>query len=91
VPDNYATHEVLNQPEPLADYDLFAGNAACATRCASTRRSWTPRRCRRRAGAGAAAMQAHARLANVHAPQLRTHDRFGRASTRSSSIPATTR
>ena len=28
--------------------------------------------------AGSAEMQAHARLANVHTPQLHTHDRFGR-------------
>ena len=27
--------------------------------------------------AGSAAMQAHARLANTHTPQLHTHDRFG--------------
>ncbi len=32
------------------------------------------------ATAGSAAMQAHARLANTHAPMLHTHDRFGRRS-----------
>ena len=73
------THEVMNQPEPLVDYDLFAGNAALrdALRLnapqldtgalAALGRRW-----------GTAEMQRHARLANVNPPQLHTHDRFGR-------------
>jgi putative acyl-CoA dehydrogenase len=75
---NEATHEVLNQPPPLAGYDAWASDA------------WL-RAAVERAGAGDVAAQAsalgrfvggaeaqeHARLANRHGPELRTHDRFG--------------
>ncbi|HSN19240.1 MAG TPA: acyl-CoA dehydrogenase family protein, partial [Usitatibacter sp.] len=76
---NGSTHEVLNQPPPLAGYDAWTGDA------------WL-REAVRRAGAadvapaaaelgryvGSAEAQEHARLANRHAPELRTHDRYGR-------------
>ncbi|MBK0393379.1 isovaleryl-CoA dehydrogenase [Ramlibacter algicola] len=78
MPD-VVTHEVLNQPEPLAGYDLFAGNAPLrdglklnAPQLDTTALQALGQRL------GTPEMQAHARLANVHAPQLRTHDRFGR-------------
>jgi len=73
------THEVLNQPEPLVGYNLFAGHTALhdalkfnapgldtAPLFGLGERLGTPE------------MQLHARLANVHPPQLKTHDRFGR-------------
>ncbi|HYF18977.1 MAG TPA: isovaleryl-CoA dehydrogenase [Ramlibacter sp.] len=73
------THEVFNQPESLAGYDLFAGNAALrdalklnAPQLDTSSLSQLGQRL------GTPEMQLHARLANVHAPQLRTHDRFGR-------------
>lgn len=73
------THEVFNQPQPLADYDLFAGNAALrdALNFNAPALDVAPLA---RLGriAGSAAMQDHARLANTLTPQLRTHDRFGR-------------
>ncbi|GAC1526370.1 MAG: DNA alkylation response protein [Ramlibacter sp.] len=72
------THEVFNQPEALVDYDLFAGNAALrdalrlnAPLLDTSELSSLGRRL------GTAEMQLHARLANVHAPQLHTHDRYG--------------
>ena len=73
------THEVFNQPEPLVDYDLFAGNAALrdALRLNAPQLD-TGGLAALGKRLGTHAMQAHARLANVHAPQLRTHDRFGR-------------
>jgi hypothetical protein len=79
VPDNYATHEVFNQPEPLADYDLFAGNAGLqdALRFNAPQLDTAPLQATGRRW-GSRDLQVHARLANVHAPQLRTHDRFGR-------------
>ncbi|MDQ3060641.1 MAG: acyl-CoA dehydrogenase family protein [Pseudomonadota bacterium] len=76
------THEVFNQPEPLVNYNLFETNrplrdalrfnapeldaAELADLSALGARLGTPE------------MQAHARLANVHPPELHTHDRFGR-------------
>ena len=72
------THEVLNQPPPLVDLDLFQADPAL-------------REAVHRGGTGAAAAalgeigrlagSAEAaesgRLANGHPPELRTHDRFG--------------
>ncbi|AEG93089.1 isovaleryl-CoA dehydrogenase [Ramlibacter tataouinensis] len=78
MPD-IATHEVFNQPEPLVDYDLFQGHAALrdALKFNAPALDTAPlAELGRRLGT--AEMQLHARLANVHAPQLRTHDRFGR-------------
>jgi putative acyl-CoA dehydrogenase len=78
VPDT-ATHEVFNQPEPLVGYDLFAGNAALreALKFNAPELDLAPLAALGRQ-LGTAEMQTHARLANVHAPQLRTHDGFGR-------------
>jgi putative acyl-CoA dehydrogenase len=73
------THEVFNQPAPLVDYNLFETNRplrdalkfnAPALQLAQLQELG--------ATAGSADMQAHARLANVHTPELHTHDRFGR-------------
>ena len=74
-----ATHEVFNQPEALVRYDLFAGNAALrdALKFNATELDMAPLAALGQR-LGTAEMQQHARLANVNAPQLRTHDRFGR-------------
>lgn len=79
MPDSVATHEVFNQPEPLVGYDLFAGNAPLrdALKFNAPALDTAPLAALG-ARLGTAEMQLHARLANVHAPQLRTHDRFGR-------------
>ena len=78
MPD-IATHEVFNQPDPLVGYDLFAGNAGLrdALKFNAPDLDLAPLATLGRQ-LGTAEMQAHARLANVNAPQLRTHDRFGR-------------
>lgn len=72
------THEVFNQPRPLVDYDLFASNRplADALRFNAPALDTAPL-ARLGATLGSAAMQEHARLANTHTPQLKTHDRFG--------------
>ncbi|MDR6890234.1 MULTISPECIES: isovaleryl-CoA dehydrogenase [Variovorax] len=76
---NAGTHEVFNQPEPLVDYNLFETNRplrdalqfnAPALELAQLHELG--------AAVGSADMQAHARLANAHTPELHTHDRFGR-------------
>ena len=72
------THEVFNQPAPLADINLFDGNAAlqAALKLNAPGINLTPLRALG-ATAGSADMQQHARLASVFKPQLKSHDRFG--------------
>ena len=73
-----ATHEVTNQPTPLVGHNVYAGDRALRDALAfhlpgadeSGRVSFG-------ALLGSEAMQTHARLANVHKPELHTHDRFG--------------
>jgi len=74
-----ATHEVFNQSTPLQDVNLFRSNRPLrdALRHHSPALD-TAQLDALGAAAGSAAMQAHARLANAHAPVLHTHDRFGR-------------
>ncbi|MBC5786250.1 isovaleryl-CoA dehydrogenase [Ramlibacter sp. USB13] len=73
------THEVFNQPEPLVDTNLFETNRALrdALRFNAPDLDMAPLQALG-ALAGSGDMQAHARLANTHTPELRTHDRFGR-------------
>ncbi|MGC1173086.1 isovaleryl-CoA dehydrogenase [Polaromonas sp.] len=73
------THEVFNQPDPLADYNLFDTNRGLrdalkfnAPKLATKDLSALG------ASLGSTDMQTHARLANTHTPQLHSHDRFGR-------------
>jgi putative acyl-CoA dehydrogenase len=74
-----STHDVFNQPEPLVDVNLYAGNPALREALAfhlpgrdeSTSLALGARW-------GSAEWQTHARLANTHLPRLQTHDRFGR-------------
>ncbi len=72
------THEVFNQPKPLVDINLFEGNRALqdALKFNAPGLDTAPLSQLGRL-AGSAEMQRHARLANVHRPELRTHDRFG--------------
>ena len=74
----YATHEVLNQPPPLADYDAFSTDATLGRIVHAFGADWA----RPKLGAtgrtvGSAHVQLLARQANRHGPELRTHDRFG--------------
>jgi putative acyl-CoA dehydrogenase len=73
------THEVFNQSTALADANLFTGNRALqdALRFNAPLLD-TSRLVALGAEVGSAAMQQHARLANVHDPELHTHDRVGR-------------
>ncbi|MFN3296912.1 isovaleryl-CoA dehydrogenase [Caldimonas sp.] len=77
------THEVVNQSSPLVDVNLFDGNLplreGLAVHLPAGALAGAEDRLRALgAVAGSAAMQAHARWANVHGPVLRTHDRQGR-------------
>ena len=73
------THEVTNQVAPLAGHNLYLTDRALR----DALKFHAPvgddaHRFALGAQMGDAAMQAHARLANVHSPSLHTHDRFGR-------------
>ncbi|MDR6537757.1 isovaleryl-CoA dehydrogenase [Variovorax soli] len=73
------THEVFNQPAPLADYNLFLTNKALrdALKFNAPQLQLAP--LEHLGGVlGSAEMQLHARLANTNLPVLHTHDRFGR-------------
>uniref|UniRef100_UPI0035B22AD7 isovaleryl-CoA dehydrogenase n=1 Tax=Hylemonella sp. TaxID=2066020 RepID=UPI0035B22AD7 len=73
------THEVFNQPAPLVDYNLYETNRPLqdALRFNAPQLD-TAALSRLGAVVGTAGMQNHARLANVHTPQLHSHDRQGR-------------
>ncbi len=74
----HATHEIFNQPAPLVNYNLFKGNRALQDALKFNAPSLdTSSLIALGETLGSEAMQTHARLANVHAPQLRCHDRFG--------------
>ncbi|MEZ0307810.1 MAG: acyl-CoA dehydrogenase family protein, partial [Ramlibacter sp.] len=73
------THEVFNQPEPLTGTNLFEGNRALRDALKFNAPAMDIAALSRLGAlAGSSEMQAHARLANVHTPQLHSHDRFGR-------------
>ena len=74
-----ATHEVFNQSTPLVDKDLFESNRPLRDALAF-HLPGRPFEGLHALGqlCGRADMQVHAKLANVHTPQLRTHDCYGR-------------
>ena len=73
------THEVFNQPEPLVNYNLFDSNRPLQEALKfNAPQQGTAELSRLGTTLGSADMQVHARLANTHAPELHSHDRFGR-------------
>jgi putative acyl-CoA dehydrogenase len=73
-----ATHEVDNQPPPLTDYDVFGSDVALVEGVQRHEAAWALddlSALGRRAGSREA--QEWARLANINAPRLVTHDRYG--------------
>jgi putative acyl-CoA dehydrogenase len=74
-----STHEVFNQPTPLVDYNLFDTNRPLRDALKFNAPALQTTQLQELgATLGTAGMQAHARLANIHMPELHTHDRFGR-------------
>jgi putative acyl-CoA dehydrogenase len=74
----YATHEVLNQPPPLADYDAFSTDPTLGRIVHAFGADWgRPKLEAAGRTVGSARVQMLARQANRHGPELRTHDRFG--------------
>ena len=88
-PHGYATHEVLNQSPPLADYDAFATDPVLREIVATYDAGWAAERLGE-AGrtVGSAHVQELARAANRVLPELRTHDRFGNRADRIDFHPA---
>lgn len=77
-PDVYATHEVLNQPPALADYDAYGSDPVLQSVVRTFGAHWANQRLRETGHTvGSAHVQELARQANRHLPELRTHDRFG--------------
>jgi putative acyl-CoA dehydrogenase len=73
-----ATHAVVNQSAPLVGYNLFDGNRPLRDALRFNAPALdTAALSALGATLGSAPMQSHARLANVHTPQLHSHDRFG--------------
>ncbi|HYP30457.1 MAG TPA: acyl-CoA dehydrogenase family protein [Burkholderiaceae bacterium] len=73
-----ATHVVLNQVPPYEDVNLFEADAALRDAVKFNAPSLaTDGLSSLGKVAGSAGMQRHARLANLHAPVLHAHDRFG--------------
>ncbi len=73
-----ATHRVENQPDELADYDLFKSDAALQEALRRNGADWIDDRLGTLGQRlGTAEVLEWGRQANRHAPELRTHDRFG--------------
>ncbi len=73
------SHEVFNQPLPLAGYNMFETNRPLQDALKFNAPDLdTTSLAALGATLGTPAMQTHARLANAHSPELHTHDRFGR-------------
>ena len=73
-----ATHEVVNQPPPLVDYNAFDADQALSEAVAREGGAWGVERVRD-FGSVTASGEAldHARRAQRNIPVLRTHDRYG--------------
>jgi putative acyl-CoA dehydrogenase len=73
-----ATHEVLNQPPPLGDHDVTAGDVALLEGVEREGAGWAlPDLHELGALAGSTDAAAWARNANTVTPVLHTHDRYG--------------
>lgn len=76
--DGYATHEVMNQATPLTGHNAFTGDRLLLEIAAREEIQWALSLLTE-AGATVASVRVAelARDANRHAPELKTHDRFG--------------
>jgi putative acyl-CoA dehydrogenase len=73
------THEVLNQPPPLAGYDLYDADPALASALHREGAGWAEDPVRALGAlAGSPEAIAWGEAADTHPPALRTHDRYGR-------------
>src|SRR5215203_983584 len=75
---SFGTHEVANQPPPLAGYNVFESDTVLVEAVKREGAEWDLQRIAA-AGeyAGSEAAQELGRLANENGPKLKTHDRYG--------------
>jgi putative acyl-CoA dehydrogenase len=72
------SRDTANQPPPLAGYDAWSGDRILADAVTREGGAWIAPEARKMGElVGSERMQALARDANRHEPELRTHDRFG--------------
>jgi putative acyl-CoA dehydrogenase len=74
----FGNHQVVNQPSPLVDYNLFEADTVLVEAVGREGADWDRERIAavgEFAGSGTA--QELGRLANENGPKLRTHDRYG--------------
>ena len=75
---DYATHEVLNQPKDLADYNAYQSDATLRSVVHSFDAEWADVHLNATGiSVGSAHVQELADQANRFPPELRTHDRYG--------------
>jgi putative acyl-CoA dehydrogenase len=74
----FGNHEVVNQPPPLVDYNVFEADTVLGEAVTREGAEWDRERISA-AGeyAGSGAAQELGRLANENGPKLKTHDRYG--------------
>ncbi|MCB9788970.1 MAG: acyl-CoA dehydrogenase family protein [Deltaproteobacteria bacterium] len=78
APGPLGTHEVTNQPPPLADFNAFEDDLPLVEALEREGGGWATERARAfGARAGSAEVIEWARLANENPPKLRAYDRFG--------------
>ena len=76
--DQFDTHEVVNQPPPLTDFNVFESDRCLSSSSDREGAKWARGRLSKLgAVAGSAETSKLARQANENAPVLRSHDRFG--------------
>jgi len=74
----FDTHEVVNQPPPLAGYDVFGADAALADAVGREGAAWATAELHALGAlAGSLDAQELGRRANENPPMLVTHDRYG--------------
>ncbi len=74
----FGNHAVVNQPPPLADYDVFAADQVLREAVRREGGEWAEERIGTVASyAGSSRAQELGRLANENPPKLKTHDRYG--------------
>ena len=79
IPVRHATHEVLNQPPALEDYNLFSTDRVLSEGVLREGAGWAVDELGAfGARVGTSEMIAHGFAANRYTPVLQTHDRFGR-------------
>jgi putative acyl-CoA dehydrogenase len=74
----FGNHEVVNQPPPLVEYNVFESDRPLVEAVAREGADWARERIAAVGEyAGSAQAQELGRLANENGPKLRTHDRYG--------------